>query len=424
MTQPLGSSQGTPHPLFSLPRELLLEITTLVNTGDTPRAAAINAVRWGQVSCFTHLITHEPSIKGAINQARERHESDKALVIIWNSTVANQANMFSALGFNPRDAAALQMHDAQEIRNWMADPNPRNARLLRIINQLEITNHRMKVIPLEINKFHRLQALNLDRNQITQITSQTFADFPQLLDLTLSCNKIAQIACRAFAGCPKLQELNLECNQLTQIDDQTLAGCTALHRLRLCSNQIAQIAPSAFDGCSVLQELQLRDNQLLCAFNSVKFRIKFNAFSKYVCRSKWAAFHKAVSEGSIPMSVIAERLQLLKDRNLIYEMVYFEAKEAVERGGGVFSDGGDLQWGENHVCGNEAVLYRALKRAVCEKFNRLLAEQKCAVHRRICEIAREDGALAPDALIDDDLRWGEKEREENILRFIDAMAGL
>jgi len=412
MTQPLGSSQGTPHPLFSLPRELLLEITTLVNTGDTPRAAAINAVRWRQVSCLTHLITHESSVEGAINQARERHESDKALVVMWRYFVIVRLRQIGML--HNRNADALERFTAREIRSWMADPNHMTRDVLLDFEEMEFANHGMKVIPPEINTFHSLQTLCLERNRIIQITPQTFTNVPSLRKLILRNNQIAKIYPKAFARCRWLRDLDLTGNQLTQIDDQTFAGCSRLQKLLLTSNQITQIASHVFIGCPDLQELDLGHNPLLCSLNPDKFYglVSVNTFSRYACRSEWAAFHKALSEGGIPMSEVVERLKLLEDRNLIYEMVYWEAKEAVERGGQVFSDGGDHQWGENHVCDNEAVLYRALKRAVREKFERLTAEQKCAVHRRICEV-------------DDDLRWTELyRREKNVLRFIDAMADL
>jgi len=164
---------------------------------------------------------------------------------------------------------------------------------------------------------------------------------------------------------------------------------------------------------------------LLCTLNSrdMNHLSIFHEFSRYVCRSPWAAFYKALSEGSAAMSDAAELVKGLEDRNLIYEMVYWEARDTAEQEGRAFDTGGDLQWGENHVCDDKAIFCRALKRAVQEKFNRLSAEQKCAVHGAIYRIAREEAFLPLDSPEWNDPDWGKNNREDNVLMFIDAMQG-
>jgi len=169
--------------------------------------------------------------------------------------------------------------------------------------------------------------------------------------------------------------------------------------------------------------LHLCSPSLLFTLNAqeIDHRPLFEAFSGYICRSQWATFYKAISENRLPREEIAGHLKTLEERNLIYEMVYLEAKAAAEQAGGTFDTDGDHQWGEHHVCDDMPIFYRALKRAVQERFNRLSAEQKCAVHRAICRIAREAAGLVPAW---EDPSWGETHREENVLRFMDAMDGI
>jgi len=272
---------------------------------------------------------------------------------------------------------------------------------------------------------NRLQFLHLNNNQIIQVDPQTFASCPALKWLYLEHNHLFQIAPETFASCLSLHTLDLKYNHLFQIAPETFASCLSLQYLYLQHNQLFQIAPETFASCLSLRTLDIRHNALLCEFastteNSLK---GFNAFSKYICRSPWAGFYKAVSEGNIPLSAASEHLQLLEDRNLIYEMVWLETKETAEREGRVFADGGDPKWGEDHVCDDRAIFYRALQRAVREKFNRLSAEHQRAVHARVTLIARENAGLAPNAPAWDP-NWGESHREENVLRLIDAMEGL
>jgi len=296
-----------------------------------------------------------------------------------------------------------------------------------------------------------LQELHLGENQITQIDPGTFAGYPALHTLGLAGNWITQIDPEAFARLGNLQTLQLNGNRLAQIDPQTFTRCPALAWLGLGDNQIAQIDPQTFTRCPVLAWLDLSNNQLAQIHPQIFTRwtaqqtlflndnpllgmlnihgapviLTLVAASKYVCRSQWAAFYKAVSEGTVPQSEIVERLKGLEERNLIYEMVYLEAKAAAEQTGGTLdTGGGDPQWGEHHVCDDMPIFYRALKRAVREKFNRLFAEQKCAVHSNVYRIDRENLFIAPDAPAWDDPNWGENHREDNILRFIDAMEGI
>jgi len=261
-----------------------------------------------------------------------------------------------------------------------------------------------------------LARLYLHNNQIAQVDPEAFTGCTALTVLDLHNNQIAQIYPRTFAGCLRLQLLYLEHNQIAQVGPEAFAGCLNLERLDLNYNQLAQIHPQAFAGCLRLHELYLKNS--LCTLKAYGMNCleRFNAFSEYVCRSEFAAFYKALSEGTLPESEIVERLRHLKDRNLIYEMVYWEAKAAAEEEKSAFSTDGDLQWGEHHVCDTMPIFYRALRRAVQEKYNRLSAEQKHAVHVEIAAIATL-GKIESS-------RWGEDNREENVLRFIDAMKGV
>ena len=256
-----------------------------------------------------------------------------------------------------------------------------------------------------------LQQLYLGNNPIAQIAPQAFAGCLNLQRLYLMGNQIAQIAPQAFTGCLNLLELYLGYNQITQLASQAFAGCLRLQKLELDHNQIAQIAPQAFAGCPALEWLNLEGNPTLCAtaLSDENYLEKVNAFSQYVCRSELAAFYKAVSEGTLSTLEIVEHVKQLEERNLIYEMVYWEAKAAAKRERRVFSDEGDHQWGEHHVCDAMPVFYRALKRVAHDKFDGLSPEQQGAVHVRIDEINRENAGSSPTCL--------------HALLLIDAMAG-
>ena len=475
-------AEGDGSRLLSLPPELLHAITGYVAKGATPQAAATNAIRWGRVSVSTHFMTHESPIENVINHARHLKHLDEALVILWQHGIVpvigtrlapNAVQMTSAEEIrgwmmDPINLPLLDTIAEIQLSNKGLKVIPPEINNLRVLDTLRLEDNQIaQIYPQAFAGCLSLEHLYLHNNQITQIHPQAFTGCTALLYLYLYNNQIAQIHPQAFTGCTALQTLGLSNNQINQLAPQTFAGCTALLYLYLRNNQITQVGPQAFAGCLNLQAIDLDNNQItqiypqafagcralqylglehnkiiaqihpqafagclnlaqlylnsLCTLKAcgVNCLEGFKAFSEYVCRSELATFYKALSEGTLPESEIVERLKHLEDRNLIYEMVYWEAKAAAEEEKRAFSTDGDLQWGEHHVCDNMPIFYRALRRAVQEKYNRLSAEQKHAVHVEIAAIA----AIATLGKIESS-RWGEDNREENVLRFIDAMKGL
>jgi len=481
-----STPEGDAHPLLSLPSEILNEITEYVATASISQSAATNAIQWRQVCALSYSMTHVPCIERIINSPRQPI-LDMALCVLWISIVRFRTDIPQEVAVERIRGRISSPNSARLIRGWMTDPNnaPLLGTIIHTIvpgSALKIIREELGVIPSEINTFRNLQWLFLNNNKITQIASRAFAGCMALRQLELNNNQITWISPQAFAGCWTLVKLILSNNKIPQITAQTFAECLALETLDLCNNQIAQIAPRTFAGCPALESLYLGGNKitqiapqtfadcsalkfldleanqivqiafqafadcsalrgLRLSYNPSLFQLgfpslldgedhlkvdleEFAAFSTYNCRSELATFYRAVSEDKLSMSEIVEHVKRLKDRNLIYEMVYREAVAAAYREGRTFSTDGDHSWGEHHVCDNMRIFCWALKTALREKFNRLSPEQKCAVHGRIYEIAREDAGLGPDAPAWDDPNWGENHREENALRFIDAMAGL
>jgi len=300
--------------------------------------------------------------------------------------------------------------------NQMAKIDPQAFAGCPTLQTLRLNNNRITQIdPQTFAGYLALEVLDLSNNQIVQIDPQTFAGCRALQVLILNNNQLTQIAPQAFAGCQALNTLYINDNRITQIGPQAFAGCQALKTLYINDNRITQIAPQTFAGCQALKTLHFNHNPLLCMLvpHDGNCLARFNAFSAYVCKSELAAFYKAVSEGRWTRPEIVEHLKQLEDRNLIYELVYWEAVAAAEKEKRRFSTDGDHQWGEHHVCDDMPMFFRALTRAVQAKFERLLPEQKCVVRDRISDaIAQGNMSLTAGDFI-----W-------NALWFIDAMAGV
>ena len=321
----------------------------------------------------------------------------------------NRITTIASLAFEGCEKTLEELHLDNNQITTIAPQAFNGCKTLRWLNFSK--NQIIQIHPQTFTSCTALISLHLNHNRITHIYPETFASCLSLLELNLNNNLISDIAPQTFVGCPALNWMGLASNLITHIAPQTFAGCQALASLKLENNLITQLDPQVIAGCEALSGLYLHGNSLLCTLEADEnnYLARFKAFSGYVCRSELAAFYQALSEGRLPALEILERLSHLEDRHLIYEMVYLEATAAAEKEKRAFSGDGDLQWGEDHVCDDMPIFYRALKRAVQEKFDRLSAEQKQAVHLRIAVMAQEND---------------EDPRKENVLRFIDAMKGV
>ncbi|ELT90852.1 hypothetical protein CAPTEDRAFT_134074, partial [Capitella teleta] len=120
-----------------------------------------------------------------------------------------------------------------------------------------------EVIPPELPKFLRI--LDLTKNNIKEISNNTFVNLHNLTQLTLSNNTIVNIEEDAFKGLKNLKELCLEGNELsieTLETSTNLRGFDSLEYIDLELNQIKEIPKEMFEDLSKLRTLILMNNQL------------------------------------------------------------------------------------------------------------------------------------------------------------------
>jgi Leucine-rich repeat (LRR) protein len=372
-------------------------------------------------------------------------EQDKALELIWSDP---DMGIAAKLGID-----APHLTKASQIRVWMADP--KNARVLRQITELNFLGCDLKVIPIEILTLpeltrlrlvscgikvipeevgtSQLEYLDLGRNQIQEIPEALATS--QLIELNLGSNQIQEIP-KALAT-SQLTYLNLNRNQI-QVIPKALAT-SRLTKLDLGGNQI-EVLPEEL-ATSQLTELYLQRNRIkflsevfaksqlkvFCLGSNPLLFTSYNYgyhdvftleeifiiksdFNSYNCLSDFSKLFKICSSETLDLEAIKTAFARLKhsDQCLICEMVYREA--------GIISK--DLKWGEHHIFDNMDRFFMALKRAVVTKFNRLSSEQK---NRMCAEVYNLAGRPQTH-----DVRWGEHYALDCIPRALDAMelAGL
>lgn len=129
----------------------------------------------------------------------------------------------------------------------------------------------------------KLEKLELNDNEITNVAETALLTAPKLKHLDLSRNKISTLPKNVFRidlQTIELQEndiediedlfnhhlallrLNLFGNKIKKITNSTFAGSTNIFKLILSNNQIEEIDPHAFDTLKYLQTLYLNGNRL------------------------------------------------------------------------------------------------------------------------------------------------------------------
>ncbi len=107
-----------------------------------------------------------------------------------------------------------------------------------------------------------LISLILDKNNITKLPAGILANLKYLIILSLNNNKLTTILPGTFIGPDALITLHMSGNQLKTIDRDIFIGAEKLKELSLSRNQLTLLSPNMFSNTPDLQRLSLDNNQL------------------------------------------------------------------------------------------------------------------------------------------------------------------
>ncbi|ESO83713.1 hypothetical protein LOTGIDRAFT_236409 [Lottia gigantea] len=109
----------------------------------------------------------------------------------------------------------------------------------------------------------RLNVLNLDNNNLTEIPPHTFEDCKDLQELKLRGNRISKLDTESLSGLDVLYQLHLDRNHLSSLKPGVFSSLHFLFTLSLAQNRLSLLEPANFKGIDdTLQQLILSGNQL------------------------------------------------------------------------------------------------------------------------------------------------------------------
>jgi len=150
-------------------------------------------------------------------------------------------------------------------RNSLTEIPSESLEMLKNLNQLDLSFNKIKEI--KENTFlglDKLDTLNLDHNKIEVLYDDHFEGMPKVTSLSLDYNKIYEVHPGAFNGLDEqLQFLSLAANKISSVPTAALSSLHQLNTLHLNDNNISRLKEDSFEGFGEhLHNLWLQNNKI------------------------------------------------------------------------------------------------------------------------------------------------------------------
>ncbi|XP_031336851.1 leucine-rich repeat-containing protein 15-like [Photinus pyralis] len=180
----------------------------------------------------------------------QNHVTD--LTSMLNGLKVSMLNL-SSNGIKELEVSALDGVVIWTGRQW--SPNKQS---------LDLSNNFLTLIKPNTFKFSKedntLRILHLQKNMLTVIENDTFAQLNYLWHLSLERNSISQLYRDSFRGLSSLRVLNIANNLLMDIPYGIFGNTRSLEQLDLSQNRLTTLSRSTFTGLSSLTKLNISHN--------------------------------------------------------------------------------------------------------------------------------------------------------------------
>ena len=146
---------------------------------------------------------------------------------------------------------------------------------LRKLGILSISNNLLDKLPIHTFQYlTNVRTLYLDGNQIRNLDAGVFVGLSKLRRLLLSDNLLSALPNGTFQSTPDMGVLMLNDNQITNMSAETFVGLNKLFKLSLSYNLLSSIPNGIFQKIPTLQILNLHGNNIVYLECTSVYRIK------------------------------------------------------------------------------------------------------------------------------------------------------
>ncbi|XP_038054166.1 leucine-rich repeats and immunoglobulin-like domains protein 3 [Patiria miniata] len=139
---------------------------------------------------------------------------------------------------------------------------PRAFRFIMNLNHLILTSNKLVYVPEAISNLTSLGILDLAKNRIQGLYTNSLQGLPNLQFLNLQENRIGEVNIGSFYQLPQLRTLHLNDNIISYLPSQVFNGLSFLEVLSLNNNLLQNLYPGVFNAMYNIRTIDLHGNTL------------------------------------------------------------------------------------------------------------------------------------------------------------------
>ena len=170
-------------------------------------------------------------------------------------TISHSVSGYSAVIFAAAVTVTVKDDEAPAVSVCHRTPAVQDAILEEISGVTDCAD-------VSVTHLNQITALDLNRQSLSRLQENDFADLSDLEYLYLYENALSSLDANIFNGLANLQRLYLYENALSSLDANIFNGLANLQRLYLDENALSNLDANIFNGLANLQRLYLDENDL------------------------------------------------------------------------------------------------------------------------------------------------------------------
>ncbi|XP_041665333.1 toll-like receptor 13 [Cheilinus undulatus] len=155
-----------------------------------------------------------------------------------------------------------QLEELYLSDTWTSNIPKGSMAMMKQLRSLDLHQNLLTKVPEDIRSLSSLRVLNLEFNQISELSCEDFKNTSSLRELLLTKNRIVKLDRCVFQNLYSLEILDLSLNRISTLGGAFIIGPANLKILNLRNNFVVTIDKGDFKGLGSLKQLDLRTHEI------------------------------------------------------------------------------------------------------------------------------------------------------------------